>query len=959
MAGMNLGPNVVRPGPPMGIMQPQGQTIQPPQGPGQMPPPGMGGYGGAPNSVMMQPQGQGQAQASYPGQPQGQVPYPGQPQGQIPYPGQPHQQQGYAPQPGGYPPQVPGAPQLQQPQQMASMGPVVDDPRYLPRPGFDSDSLATRVIQGEPVPAMAPTATAPGQGGVGGIVDGASATPLTLACYPEHFTPCSARHVRITCRTFPNNSALARKFALPLGCVVQPLAAPVTEADAVPVINFGPAGIVRCRRCRSYVNFMCAFTDGGRRWRCSLCQFLNDVPSEYFCPLDSNGRRRDAHERPELCRGTVEFVAPAEYMVRPPMSPAYVFVLDVTGASVASGALQVAVAAIKASLDHMPNDGERTKIGLICFDTAVHYYMLRPGEEGEPSCVVVPDIQDIFLPTPDDTLANFSECRPCFEKLLDKIPTLYASAAVGAMSVGASVGGRPGPKAITVGAGSNAFGAAVKAAQFLLEHNGGKMVCLLCSRPTLGPGAIKDRGDNSVLGTDRERPLLAAAESHYKTLAVELARFQIAADLFLCPPAPGLFMDVATLSPLAKHSGGELKFFGSFDHGRDGQFLYEAICRNLSREGAWEAVMRLRASRGVRCSGFQGRFFLRSTDLMALPHCDEDQAFAVRFSFDETTLTQNHFVVQNALLYTTSRGERRIRVNTIAYPVVSSLSDLMCNIDSPATASILARISYEAVRDRGQKDAMGIPTEHLINALAAYRQLCQSQYAGSNFGGANQLLLPDSMRLLPLYIQGILKTPVIGRDAAGAFGCRLDDKSFLLNEMEVLNTNITSLLAYPNIVPIFPLSDESLGTVEEATNRVRLPPALPALNGSLKTDTVILIDIGTRLFVWIGAAVTAAFLSTCDDELARQGDPYAIARALLAGGSEGKTSDFDRARAIVGMVRRAKGGYGPPLLVVLQGTPTQAMVEALMVEDRTAQQLSYREFLADTQKKVSLRATKT
>ena len=49
------------------------------------------------------------------------------------------------------------------------------------------------------------------------------------------------------------------------------------------------------------------------------------VSNEYFCELDANGLRRDRLERPELTLGTVEFVAPAEYMVRPPQPPAFLF----------------------------------------------------------------------------------------------------------------------------------------------------------------------------------------------------------------------------------------------------------------------------------------------------------------------------------------------------------------------------------------------------------------------------------------------------------------------------------------------------------------------------------------------------------------------------------------------------------------------------------------------------------
>jgi hypothetical protein len=41
------------------------------------------------------------------------------------------------------------------------------------------------------------------------------------------------------------------------------------------------------------------------------------VPDAYRCNLDANGFRRDKMERPELCRGSVEFVAPAAFLQKP------------------------------------------------------------------------------------------------------------------------------------------------------------------------------------------------------------------------------------------------------------------------------------------------------------------------------------------------------------------------------------------------------------------------------------------------------------------------------------------------------------------------------------------------------------------------------------------------------------------------------------------------------------------
>ena len=93
---------------------------------------------------------------------------------------------------------------------------------------------------------------------------------------------------------------------------------------------------------------------------------LNDVPSNYFSHLDSKGQRRDKDQRPELSRCSVEFVAPGDYMVRPPQPPVYFFVIDVSEPAVASGMIQCCVNAIKDSLDDLPGN-PRTQIGNLIF----------------------------------------------------------------------------------------------------------------------------------------------------------------------------------------------------------------------------------------------------------------------------------------------------------------------------------------------------------------------------------------------------------------------------------------------------------------------------------------------------------------------------------------------------------------------------------------------------------------
>ena len=175
-----------------------------------------------------------------------------------------------------------------------------------------------------------------GPGGDQGVDPATFPRPGDDVPNPNSDLSCDPRYLRLTCGALPVNQSVKQRYGLPVGCVVRPL----IPGENVPVAQFGSSGIVRCRRCRTYINPFVQFIDGGRRFRCNVCQLPNEVPVDYFCTLDANGARRDVLERPELRHGTVEFQASQEYMVRPPMPPTYFFALDVSAQAISSGFLR-------------------------------------------------------------------------------------------------------------------------------------------------------------------------------------------------------------------------------------------------------------------------------------------------------------------------------------------------------------------------------------------------------------------------------------------------------------------------------------------------------------------------------------------------------------------------------------------------------------------------------------------
>lgn len=48
-----------------------------------------------------------------------------------------------------------------------------------------------------------------------------------------------------------------------------------------------------------------------------MCGQLNEVMAEHFSPTGDGGLRMDVDQHPQLSHGSVEFIAPTEYMVGP------------------------------------------------------------------------------------------------------------------------------------------------------------------------------------------------------------------------------------------------------------------------------------------------------------------------------------------------------------------------------------------------------------------------------------------------------------------------------------------------------------------------------------------------------------------------------------------------------------------------------------------------------------------
>lgn len=88
---------------------------------------------------------------------------------------------------------------------------------------------------------------------------------------------------------------------------------------------------------------------------------------------------------------------------------------------------------------------------------------------------------------------------------------------------------------------------------------------------------------------------------------------------------------------LPRYTGGQTYFYPAFDANRTEDALKFAheFGEVLASPILLEAVMRVRASKGLRMSAFHGNFFVRSTDLLALPAVPVDQSYAIEVQIED------------------------------------------------------------------------------------------------------------------------------------------------------------------------------------------------------------------------------------------------------------------------------------------------------------------------------------
>ncbi|XP_031488075.1 protein transport protein Sec24-like At4g32640 isoform X1 [Nymphaea colorata] len=720
---------------------------------------------------------------------------------------------------------------------------------------------------------------------------------------------CSPRYMRCTMNQIPCTSDLLSTSSMPLALLVQPLAFPHPLEEPIQVVDFGEGGPVRCSRCKGYINPFMKFIDHGKHFICNLCGFTDETPRDYYCNLGPDSRRRDADERPELCRGTVEFVASKEYMVRDPMPAVFFFLVDVSMNAIQSGATAAACSAVAQSINDLPQESPRTMVGFATYDSTVQFYNLKRHLQ-QPLMLIVPDVQDVYTPLETDLIVQLSECRQHLEQLLDNIPTMFQNNKV--------------PE--------SAFGAAVKGAFLAMKSTGGKLLVFHSVLPSVGIGSLSAReveGRANVSAGEKEaHKLLQPADKTLKTMAIEFAEHQVCVDLFATTQS---YVDIASLSVIPRTTGGQVYYYYPFSAVSDSAKLYNDLRWNITRPQGFEAVMRVRCSQGLQVQEYFGNFCKRIPTDVDLPAIDCDKTIMVTFKHDDKFQDGAECAFQCALLYTTVYGQRRIRVTTLSLPCTSVLSNLFRAADLDAQFTCFLKQAGNDIPTTPLVQVRDQVTNLCINILSSYRKFC------ATVSSSGQLILPEALKLLPLYTLALVKS--VGLRVDG----RIDERSYWISHVASLSASSAVPLVYPRMLPIHTLTSKAV--IDQETNDSLMPPPLPLSSEHITDNGIFLLENGEDCLVYIGNSVNPDILQ----QLFGVSSVDSISNQFLLQQFDNELSR--KLNEVVNYIRRQRCSY-LRFRLCRKGEPSGHLFFSYMVEDKTPAGLSYVEFLVHIHRQI-------
>ena len=678
----------------------------------------------------------------------------------------------------------------------------------------------------------------------------------------------SSKFMRSSMYNVPETEQLRNATKLPLSVTIRPFAPLLATEEPIPVVDMQNLGISteadtldvgppRCRRCRTYMNPAMQHTTHNR-FVCNICQFPNNtIPDDYISMVNPiTGARTDASVRPELHKGVYDIIVPKEYNVGGADTINHelhhVFLIDISEQSVRQHLPVLIADTIRATLYSLdydeqsdttdPNEPQKTtlpgKIAIITFDKRLQFYNLAPSLDST-QLSISSDLEDPFVPFSEGLFADPEESRICIEDALNNLELLSSNENVIA---------DPEP----------CFAAAVRTAMLCLESvGGGKITSVLSNLPSWGPGSLtyKDRKNVGRAPTpEQEKAVYNPDNEYYQLLAKDMVSKNVGLECLVVSPTA---VDLSNIGWLCSVSGGSVYKWSNFNFERDSRSFTAKFINSVRKSRGYQGQLKLRCSNGLQVTQYYGTSSAvaeasvvgAGTQDPIIPVLNEDQTFTVLLQYDGKLNTKYDCHFQAALLYTDPSGIRKVRVINLVLAVSETLDDVFNFVEQDSVVTTIVRDTLSFVGKQTLHELRESVNEKLVEVFTQYRAMSELGH-NRHRTLTNQLLFPDSLKHLPMYMLAFIKSKTL-RDSTS-----LTADTRLADIFQCLNMPVERLVYHlcPALVELHTLEQDDCMVPDEGTENpdyfIKLPQYKDLSYSQLDGGVYVLCN-GLDIFVWI------------------------------------------------------------------------------------------------------------
>ncbi|XP_031685529.1 protein transport protein Sec24C isoform X2 [Oncorhynchus kisutch] len=552
-----------------------------------------------------------------------------------------------------------------------------------------------------------------------------SLPPLaTTDCVMEDRGNCSPRFILSTSYCIPCEGQTALQSHLPLGALVSPLAKLHTGERPLSVCMEADT-VKGCGECGAYMCSAMGWQDCGQRFYCPFCGKLCEVGWQHYQPTQGvEGNRVDREQRPELSLGSYEILDSQQDV------PAAVLLLavDVSAAALRGGHLELISQQLRSLLTSLNREEgafqSDVRVGLMTYDSRIHLYDLSPALS-RPHMLVVTETEDLQLPVREGLLVPLKDCIDSINSVLQRIP-LFSAEFEEASGVLLEL--------------------PVKAGLVVLQELGcpGKLLVFQTAPFTEG---THTHNSSSFFSSNKPKSLFQPPDPAV-SLAKECVSQGCGVHLFVFSQ-----QDVGGAWPghVPYLTGGELHCYHSLQGELDRERFSSDLRRTVETETGYRATLRVHVSKDLRVSGCYGSFVPGPNPAhVTMATLDWRTTLAVELTHSRALDEKRGVVVQTVLSYTSQQGERRTRVHSLSLCCSHHLLDTFCNCQAQTLLTFYCKKMYCAVLERPLQELRGELQTEVTESLACYRKHCSSSSVSPG-----QLVLPQHLKTLPVYLNGL------------------------------------------------------------------------------------------------------------------------------------------------------------------------------------------------------------